>query len=95
MVRWRTAGITACNARPIERRCKHIGIRLEQALTAQTETQQRWQLTQLRGLLLTLPSSNLSLEDSLRRLIRSCGPRWLSGNRTAAVPLKDRLLEAE
>jgi hypothetical protein len=43
---------------------------LEQALTAQTETQQRWQLTQLRGLLLTLPSSNLSLEDSLRRLIR-------------------------
>ena len=68
---------------------------LEQALTAQTETQQRWQLTQLRGLLLTLPSSNLSLEDSLRRLIRSCGPRWLSGNRTAAVPLKDRLLEAE
>lgn len=43
---------------------------LEQALTARTETQQRWQLNQLRGLLLTLPSSGLSLEDSLRQLIR-------------------------
>jgi hypothetical protein len=43
---------------------------LEQALTAPTERQQRWQLNQLRGLLLTLRSSNLSLEDGLRRLIR-------------------------
>jgi hypothetical protein len=43
---------------------------LEQALTARTETQQRWQLNQLRGLLLTLPSSGLGLEDSLRHLIR-------------------------
>jgi hypothetical protein len=43
---------------------------LEQALTARTETQQRWQLNQLRGLLLTLPSSGLGLEDSLRQLIR-------------------------
>jgi hypothetical protein len=43
---------------------------LEQALSARTETQQRWQLNQLRGLLLTLPSSGLSLEDSLRQLIR-------------------------
>jgi hypothetical protein len=43
---------------------------LEQALTARTETQQRWQLNQLRGLLLTLPSSGLSLEHSLRHLIR-------------------------
>jgi hypothetical protein len=43
---------------------------LEQALTARTETQQRWQLNQLRGLLLTLPSSGLSLDDSLRQLIR-------------------------
>jgi hypothetical protein len=43
---------------------------LEQALTARTERAQRWQLTQLRGLLLTLPASGLSLEDNLRRLIR-------------------------
>jgi len=43
---------------------------LEQALTAPTERQQRWQLNQLRGLLLTLGSSNLSLEDGLRRLIQ-------------------------
>jgi hypothetical protein len=43
---------------------------LEQALTAPTERQQRWQLNQLRGLLLTLHSSNLSLEEGLRRLIR-------------------------
>jgi hypothetical protein len=43
---------------------------LEQALTARTEIQQRWQLNQLRGLLLTLPSSGLDLEDSLRQLIR-------------------------
>jgi hypothetical protein len=37
---------------------------LEQALTARTERAQRWQLTQLRGLLLTLPASGLSLEDN-------------------------------
>jgi hypothetical protein len=43
---------------------------LEQALTARSEREQRWQLTQLRGLLVTLPASGLSLEDSLRRLIR-------------------------
>jgi hypothetical protein len=43
---------------------------LEQALTAPTERQQRWRLNQLRGLLLTLRSSNLSLEDGLRRLIQ-------------------------
>jgi hypothetical protein len=43
---------------------------LEQALTARTEIQQRWQLNQLRGLLLTLPSTGLGLEDSLRQLIR-------------------------
>ena len=43
---------------------------LEQALIAPTERQQRWQLNQLRGLLLTLRSSNLSLEDGLRRLIQ-------------------------
>jgi hypothetical protein len=43
---------------------------LEQALTARTEIQQRWQLNQLRGLLLTLPSNGLGLEDSLRQLIR-------------------------
>jgi hypothetical protein len=43
---------------------------LEQALTAPTEGEQRWQLNQVRGLLLTLPASGLSLEDNLRRLIR-------------------------
>ena len=43
---------------------------IEQALTARTEIQQRWQLNQLRGLLLTLPSNGLDLEDSLRQLIR-------------------------
>ena len=43
---------------------------LEQAVTARTEREQRWQLNQLRGLLLTLPASGLSLEDNLRRLIR-------------------------
>jgi hypothetical protein len=43
---------------------------LEQALTARTDREQRWQLNQLRGLLLTLPTNGLSLEDSLRQLIR-------------------------
>jgi hypothetical protein len=43
---------------------------IEQALTARTEIQQRWQLNQLRGLLLTLPSNGPSLDDSLRQLIR-------------------------
>jgi hypothetical protein len=43
---------------------------LEQALTAPTERQQRWQLNQLRGLLLTLRSSHVSLEEGLRRLVR-------------------------
>ena len=43
---------------------------LEQPVTARTDRQQRWQLNQLRGLLLTLPSNGLSLEDSLRQLIR-------------------------
>lgn len=68
---------------------------LEQALSARTETQQRWQLNQLRGLLLTLPSSGLSLEDSLRQLIRSCGPRCSTGNPAGAVPWEDGLLEGE
>ena len=43
---------------------------LEQALIAATERQQRWQLNQLRGLLLMLHLRDLSLEDSLRRLIK-------------------------
>jgi hypothetical protein len=43
---------------------------LEQALIAATEREQRWQLNQLRGLLLMLRLGDLSLEDSLRRLIR-------------------------
>jgi hypothetical protein len=43
---------------------------LEQALLAPTEREQRWQLHQVRGLLLTLRWGDLSLEDCLRRLIR-------------------------
>jgi hypothetical protein len=42
---------------------------LEQALIARTEREQRWQLNQLRGLLLTCRSGELGLEDCLRRLI--------------------------
>lgn len=43
---------------------------LEQALTARTEREQRWQLNQLCGLLLMLRLRDLSLEEALRRLIR-------------------------
>ena len=43
---------------------------LEQALIAPTEHQQRWQLNQLRGLLLMLRLRDQSLDESLRRLIR-------------------------
>jgi len=43
---------------------------LEQALIARSEREQRWQLNQLRGLLLTARSGNLSLDEGLRRLIR-------------------------
>jgi hypothetical protein len=42
---------------------------LEQALVALTEREQRWQLNQLRGLLVTCRSGELGLEDCLRRLI--------------------------
>ena len=43
---------------------------LEQAITARSERQQRWQLNQLRGLLLTVPSRGASLEEGLRRVVR-------------------------
>jgi hypothetical protein len=43
---------------------------LEQAITARSERQQRWQLNQLRGLLLTAPSQGASLDEGLRRLVR-------------------------
>ena len=43
---------------------------LEQALVAGTEREQRWQLNQLRGLLLTLPTQPSSLEEGLRRVVR-------------------------
>jgi hypothetical protein len=43
---------------------------IDEALLAPTEREQCWQLNQLRGLLLTLRSGDLSLEDCLRRLIR-------------------------
>jgi hypothetical protein len=59
---------------------------LEQALVAHTEREQRWQLNQLRGLLLTCRSGELGLEDCLRRLIVVLPPRWLIGNRTALGP---------
>ena len=42
---------------------------LEQAMLARTERDQRWQLNQLRGLLLTCRSGELGLEDCLRRTI--------------------------
>jgi hypothetical protein len=42
---------------------------LEQALVAHTEREQRWQLNQLRGLLVTCRPGELGLEDCLRRLI--------------------------
>jgi hypothetical protein len=43
---------------------------LEQALIARTEREQRWQLNQLRGLLLTVRFGDLGLDDGLRRLTR-------------------------
>ena len=43
---------------------------LEQALLARTEREQRWQLNQLRGLLLALPSHGPSLDEGLPRLAR-------------------------
>ena len=43
---------------------------LEHALLARSEREQRWQLNQLRGVLLTVRSGNLSLDEGLRRLIR-------------------------
>jgi hypothetical protein len=42
---------------------------LEQAITARSGRQQRWQLNQLRGLLLTAPSQGASLEEGLRRVV--------------------------
>ena len=43
---------------------------LEEALLARSEREQRWQLNQLRGLLLTVRSGNLSTDEGLRRMIR-------------------------
>jgi hypothetical protein len=43
---------------------------IDEALLAPTDREQRWQLNQVRGLLLTLRSGDLSLEDCLRRLTR-------------------------
>jgi hypothetical protein len=56
--------------RPCMRPWTPIDEALEQALIAPTKREQRWQLNQLRGLLLTLRSGDLGLEDCLRRLIR-------------------------
>src|SRR5215216_4721206 len=68
---------------------------LEQALTASTERQQRWQLNQLRGLLLTLGSSDLSLEEGLRRLVRLLQTRWLIGNPTGGCATVRTAAEAD
>jgi hypothetical protein len=46
---------------------------LEQALIARTDRERRWQLNQLRGLLLTLPTQASSLEEGLRRVVRVLG----------------------
>jgi hypothetical protein len=46
------------------------GQALERALIARSEREQRWQLNQLRGLLLTARFGNLSLDEGLGRLIR-------------------------
>jgi len=43
---------------------------LEYALIARSEREQHWQLNQLRGVLLTVRSGNLSLDEGLRRLIK-------------------------
>jgi hypothetical protein len=43
---------------------------LEQALMARSEREQRRQVNQLRGLLLTVRFGDQGLEDCLRRLIR-------------------------
>ena len=43
---------------------------LELALLARSESKQRWQLNQLRGLLVTIRSGSLSLDEGLQRLIR-------------------------
>jgi hypothetical protein len=46
---------------------------LEQALVARTARERRWQLNQLRGLLVTLPTQAPSLEEGLRRMVRVLG----------------------
>jgi hypothetical protein len=46
------------------------GQALERALIARSEREQRWQLNQLRGLLLTARSGTPSLDEGLRRLVR-------------------------
>jgi hypothetical protein len=46
---------------------------LEQALIARTDRERRWQLNQLRGLLLTLPTQAPSLDEGLRRVVRALG----------------------
>jgi hypothetical protein len=53
---------------------------LEQALVARTEREQRWQLNQLRGLLLTLPRVRASLR-ACGAWSGSCTPRLSTGNR--------------
>ena len=68
---------------------------LEQAVIAPTEREQRWQLNQLRGLLLTLRSGDLSLEDCLRRLIRLLRTPMIDRYRTAGCTTGGRLPEAE
>ena len=54
---------------------------VERTLTAPTESQQRRELAQLRGVLLTLPSSGLGLEGALRHLIGVLREPILDGGR--------------
>jgi hypothetical protein len=55
---------------------------LEQALVAPTERQQRWQLNQLRGLLLPFAPATSASKTACGACSGSCGPRWLIANRT-------------
>ena len=43
---------------------------LVQALVARSVREQHWQLNQLRGLLLTIPTQAPSLDEGLRRVVR-------------------------
>jgi hypothetical protein len=77
MARWATVAGTdggrlhgLVDEQAVQRALDAIDEALEQALLARSEREQRWQLNQLRGLLLTIRSGDLSLDEGLRRLVR-------------------------